>query len=61
MDNVDKLGLQCGQNVFIGLDVDDIDRYGEKKITAAEDHNTINTEDIGDTDKKDDYEEVCTS
>lgn len=44
-------------NVFIGLDVDDIDRYGEKKITAAEDHNTINTEDIGDTDKKDDYEE----
>lgn len=44
-------------NVFIGLDVDDIHRYGEQDIAAAEDHNKINNEDIGGIDNKDDDEE----
>jgi len=57
MDNVVKLGLQCGQNVFIGLDVDDIHRYGEQDIAAVEDPNKINNEDIGGIDNKDDEEE----
>lgn len=44
-------------NVFIGLDVDDIHRYGEQDIAAAEDLNKINNEDIGGIDNKDDEEE----